>query len=209
MNSSVMKSLVGVAVVTSVALSACGGRTSDLGDAGTSSSSGGGSGGAFPYSGPSCGSTTIPQACWSCIENSCPSLGACLASTCSAYFDCYCACNPGDSGCLAGCQSAISPACDSCIASSEQCLTNSCTQPCTTSTTGGGGTGTSSSGGTSTVSQCTGSTTCNSGQTLQICATLEDGACTGAYYQIAAQTFQCASCTDTTACQQHAMAACQ
>jgi hypothetical protein len=219
---SVLKSLGRLALVAFAAMPACGGRTADLVDAGSSGggSGGGGNGSGFPYSGPSCNSNTIPPSCWSCIENSCPSLGSCITSTCSAYFNCYCACNQGDSNCLQGCQSTLSPACDSCVASSEQCLVTGCTQACTStimmgasgSSSGGSGFGSStgggSSGGTST-SQCTGSGTCSNGQTLESCMTLENGFCTEAYYQVGDQVFSCASCTDTNVCVQEAKMACQ
>jgi hypothetical protein len=58
--------------------------------------------------------------------------------------------------------------------------------------------------------ECTGSAaSCTNGQTMQACLTLENGACTGAYFQVGTDTFPCASCTNTTACQQQAAAACQ
>jgi hypothetical protein len=37
----------------------------------------------------------------------------------------------------------------------------------------------------------------------------ENGACTGAFYMAGGAQVLCASCTDTTACQQEAMADCQ
>jgi hypothetical protein len=200
-----------------VAFIACGGRTADLGDGGTSS---GGGSGAFPYSGPSCNSTTISGACWSCIEGSCPALVSCVTGSCSGYFDCFCACSPNDNTCLQDCQQSESPACASCLQSADTCVTQSCEQACVTTSTGsgggstggsstGGGTGSGSSGGTTVSSECTTSSmTCRGGM-LQACMTLENGTCTSAYFQISAQTFPCASCTDLTSCQQQATAACQ
>jgi len=230
---SVVKSLARLALVAFAAIPACGGRTADPGDAGSSSGGsgggGGGSGGGFPYSGPSCSSNTIPQGCWSCIENSCPSLGSCITSACSGYFNCYCACNPGDTNCMQGCQSMMSPACDSCVASAGQCVVTGCEQACTStimmggsgSSSGGGGFGSStgggSSGGTSTELDCAASNMpCANDQTVQLCTTLTNGVCTAAYYQITfgdndggSEEIDCASCTDTTACLQQVTAACQ
>jgi hypothetical protein len=72
-----------------------------------------------------------------------------------------------------------------------------------------GGSGFGSSGGGTTTSQCTGSTTCTNGQMLETCLTLVNGVCTQEYYQVGNQVFSCASCTDTSVCQQEASAACQ
>ncbi len=219
---SVVKSLAPLALVAAISMPACGGRTANPVDAGSSSSGGGsggsgggGSGGGFPYSGPSCNSSTISPACWSCLESSCPSLGSCITNACSAYFNCYCACNPGDSSCLQGCQSDVSPACGSCIASSGQCAATGCQQACTTTvmgssgSSGGGGFGSSTGGGSTSTSQCTSAANCRNGQTLESCVTLDNGSCTEAYYQLGDQVFSCASCTDMNACQQEAKSACQ
>jgi hypothetical protein len=209
--------LAGLAIAFTACPIACGGRTSDLGDGGTSGgssgggsgSSGGGSGGGsggFPYSGPSCSNTTITPACWSCMQSDCPALVTCISSTCTAYFDCYCPCPFDDSNCVEGCQASITSSCESCIDGSESCLETTCAQACETTMTGGG----SSSGGTSPSSECSGSSQpCANGQFLDSCQNLDNGQCTSAYYQVGSQTFPCASCTDTTGCQQQATAACQ
>ena len=203
-----------------LALIACGGRTADLGDGGTSSGgSGGGSGsgsGGFPYSGPSCTTATVSDACWSCLQGSCPAFAGCITGSCASYFGCYCACPLNDASCEQGCQGSMSPACTSCVQNDESCVQGSCASACEAAMSGGGGSGGGStggggsSGGTSSISECSGSSQpCPNGQPLQSCMTLENGACTSAYFTVGEQTFPCASCTDTTACQQQANAACQ
>jgi hypothetical protein len=196
-----------------LALIACGGRTADLGDGGTSSGgSGGGSGsggGGFPYSGPSCSATVITPACWSCLQSTCSAFVGCIDNACSGYFNCYCACPVDDEACTQACVGNMSPACSTCVQNNETCVSAGCNQQCQATMTSGGG-GTSSSGGSSVTSECTTmGTTCTNGTQLQACLNLENGACTGAYYQVGGQMVLCTSCTDTTACQQAAMALCQ
>ena len=70
-----MTLLAGLAIALTGSLIACGARTADLGDGGTSS---GGGGGGFPYSGPSCSATTITPACWSCLQGACPAFVGCV-----------------------------------------------------------------------------------------------------------------------------------
>ncbi len=212
-----MALLPGLAIALTGSAVACGGRTSDLGDGGTSSGgSGGGSGsgsGSFPYRGPSCSPTTISDACWSCVEGSCPALAACVTGACSGYFQCFCACNEGDVNCEQQCTQGMNPACNSCAQSTNNCSAQSCQAQCQTTMTGGSGgssTGGGSSGGPGTASECSGSTMpCANGQFLQSCTSLENGACTSAYFTVGTQTFPCTSCTDTASCQQQANAACQ
>jgi|SRR5579883_1824789 len=43
---------------------------------------------------------------------------------------------------------------------------------------------------------------------LQLCTVSNGGQCTGAYFQVGTQTFQCNSCMDTTACEEQAAATC-
>ncbi len=196
-----------------LALIACGGRTTGLGGTGSSSGgSGGGSGsgsGGFPYSGPSCTTATITDACWSCVQNRCPSFVSCVTSDCSAYFGCYCACPLGDATCVQSCQGDLSSACSSCVDAAAQCVGQSCDPACAATMTGGGG-ATGSSGGGSVTTECSSTTTiCKNGQPLKACMTFENGACTGATYIAGEAQVLCASCTDTTACQQQANAACQ
>jgi hypothetical protein len=44
---------------------------------------------------------------------------------------------------------------------------------------------------------------------MEACETYDNGTCTGAFYQVGTQTFPCASCTDTAACERAASVACQ
>jgi hypothetical protein len=43
---------------------------------------------------------------------------------------------------------------------------------------------------------------------LQLCTTSNGGQCTGAYFTVGSQTFNCGSCTDTTACEEQAATVC-
>jgi hypothetical protein len=43
---------------------------------------------------------------------------------------------------------------------------------------------------------------------LQLCVTGGNGQCTGAYFTVGSQTFNCNSCTDTTGCEEQAAAVC-
>jgi len=225
---------IGAALVVAAAMFACGGRTADLGGPGGGGSGSGGSGGSSggsPFHGPGC---MISDTCWSCYESNCPAIN-CLTTDCSAYVGCACACNPGDQQCANGCQSSLTPACDSCVqqvgmcggvsACSSQCGSSSGTSSGGGSSTGGGSgrfgssTGCSSSGGFGSSSgpgsseTCSGSgQQCANGGSLQFCQDFSGSTCTGANYQIvngnSTEGFGCASCTDTTACQQEAMQAC-
>src|SRR5271155_5675217 len=113
---------------------ACSGSTNDTGGNGSS---------AFPYSGPSCTSTDIPSACWTCLLDKCGS--DCITSECSGYFGCYCDCSAGNASCQAQCAaSQTSMACDSCLASVGTCATSTCGSACSGSTFGGSGSGGSS-----------------------------------------------------------------
>jgi hypothetical protein len=205
-----MTLLAGLAIALTGSLIACGARTADLGDGGTSS---GGGGGGFPYSGPSCSATTITPACWSCLQGACPAFVGCVDNQCSAYFNCFCACPEGDEQCDQACTGSMGTACTTCVQSNETCLTTECQSQCDSTTmTGGGGssTGSGSSGGTSVTSECTTSNMpCSNGQQVQACLNLENGACTGAYFIVGSQMVLCASCTDTTACQQGVATLCQ
>jgi hypothetical protein len=114
------------AILVTLAAIACGGGTSS-----SSSSSGGG----FPFSGPSCPpGTTQPTgmqgspACTQCVQTQCST--GCLASDCSAYFTCSCACNPNDSACAQGCIPKLAPACQTCLAGIEGCLFQTCGGAC-------------------------------------------------------------------------------
>jgi hypothetical protein len=155
MSKGLLAGSIGAALVVAATQLACGGRTADLGvDGGASSGSSGGSSGgsggsgsssgAFPFSGPSCSSATISNACWSCLQGSCPGI-SCLTSDCSAYFDCYCACPQGDANCAQNCQSDMTPACLSCAEGLGRC-TSGCASECSTTGMGGGG-GSSGGGG--------------------------------------------------------------
>ncbi len=216
--------LASAAIALTAVLVACGGRTTDLGDGGTSSGgSGGGSGGngsgsgggsgGFPYSGPSCSTAAIGPNCWSCLSSSCPSIVDCVDNACSSYFKCYCTCAQGDTACQSGCQGDIGGSCTSCIATAGQCSATACQSQCSTTGMGGGG-GSSSGGGSVSPSMvCTGTAvTCPDGglgAQGSTCENLSNGACTSAYTQVGSQTFPCTSCTDQASCQQQAqMAAC-
>src|SRR5215469_1769116 len=90
------------AVVALLTFFACGGRTANIGDAGTGSSSGSGSSsGAFPFTGPSCTSAQINTGCWQCTVDNCN--GACVTADCAPFFQCFCACPAGDTQCQNGC----------------------------------------------------------------------------------------------------------
>jgi hypothetical protein len=119
----------------------------------------------------------------------------------------------------------MSPSCASCVSSSEQCLIGSCETACVSTVMmgGSGGVGTSSGGGSSsggaptTETECTPvHMACSNGQSVEVCITLTNGACTSEYYQVVfgdndggSQDFECASCTDTASCVAQTMAACQ
>jgi hypothetical protein len=121
------------AVLVTVAAIACGGG---------SSSTSSGSGGGFPFTGPSCPPGTQPTgmrgspACTQCVESQCPS--GCVASDCSDYFTCSCACNPTDTACAQGCFPKMTSACEVCIAGIDACLFQSCSGTCLSGIADGG-----------------------------------------------------------------------
>ena len=206
-----------VSLALGLAAAGCGGRTSGLGGG---PDGGGGNGPAgFPFTGPSCQAPQLPAACWPCLESSCGSQIGCFTTDCNAYFTCFCACTPGDGTCAQGCKGSLTAACGSCLDGAGACITQSCQAQCTMmgggstsgSSTGGGPSGSGaagSGGGPASSSECAG-TVCPGGQALQSCTDSVNGACTAAYYTVGTQRFNCASCTDTTACARQAQMACQ
>ena len=67
----------------------------------------------------------------------------------------------------------------------------------------------SSSGDGTPVCTASDGATCPTGMgILQLCVAGSGSQCTGAFFQVGSQTFKCASCTDTTACEEQAAAAC-
>jgi hypothetical protein len=223
--SCIARSCITAAMVAALSLS-CGGRTADPG--GSSSGSGGGSGGSggssgggpgsggFPFAGPSCEAPYLPDTCWPCLQQSCGAQVECFTSQCGSFFMCFCACAAGDNSCEAQCANDALPACQTCLQDST-CTGSTCQSSCTVAGVGGGSSGggsstsgssSGSSGGPGVEQECAG-TTCSNGQSFQSCQNLTNGVCTSEYYQVGAQTFPCASCTDTASCAQAAAAACQ
>jgi hypothetical protein len=232
---------IGAALVVAAAMFACGGRTDTIiGGDGGSGSGGGGSGGSGSGGsssglppGPSCSGAAF-GACFSCIENACPSFD-CIKTDCSEYLQCACACQVGDNACQSSCQqSSTTAACSACESQFTNCPgVQGCVSQCsmTGSSGGGGGSGGfgsssgpggsggfgSSTGGSSSgpgsSETCSGSgQQCANGGSLQFCQDFSGSTCTSSHYQIVngniTEGFGCASCTDTTACQQAAMQAC-
>jgi hypothetical protein len=204
-----------VVVASLGAVLACGSGNNGSNSSGSNNGSGSGSGG-FPYTGPSCASGVVDQGCWGCLENSCN--GGCLTSACNDFFTCFCNCAQGDNSCYEGCSTSISATCDQCVQGIGSCAQSSCSSTCGGSSglqppmngsSSGGSSSSSSSGGPPMAVGCSGSgQVCAGGVSEQFCQTEIGNMCTSAYYQVGAQTFNCASCSDTAGCQQEAEAAC-
>jgi hypothetical protein len=205
-----------LAVATSLAaVLACGSGNNGTNNSGNGS---GNNNGGFPFTGPSCNSTTINEGCWGCLQNSCN--GGCLTSACNDFFNCFCNCAQGSNSCYQACASNISPSCQQCVLSINSCEQSSCSSACSNAGSGGGsggvtppGMGSGSSGGSSSgggmFQSCGGSgEVCADGASLEFCQAGFNNMCTSAFYQVGNQTFPCASCSDTAACQQEAQAAC-
>ncbi|HTQ45702.1 MAG TPA: hypothetical protein VMI75_23250 [Polyangiaceae bacterium] len=179
------------AVVALLAFFACGGRTANIGgDGGTGSSSGSGSSsGAFPFTGPSCTSAQINTGCWQCTVDNCN--GACVTADCAAFFQCFCACPAGDTGCQNSCTGDLTSTCQTCLNGIDNCNSGTCKSSCPVTTTACSG------------SQCSSGT-----NSIELCTVSSGGTCTAAYYQVGSQQFACASCTDTSSCEMAAQMAC-
>jgi hypothetical protein len=176
--------LLALGAVTVAGFLACGGRTANIGDGGSGSSSG-----AFPFDGPSCTSAQINTGCWQCTVDSCN--GSCVTADCAAFFQCFCACPAGDSTCQDGCSGVLTSTCQTCLSGIDSCNSGTCKSSCPVQTT-----------------SCTG-TGCGTGGSIEMCTVSSNGVCSAAYYQVGSQEFACASCTDTTSCQMAAQMACQ
>lgn len=194
------------------AVLACGSGSNGNNNSGNGSGS---SSGGFPYTGPSCSSSTINEGCWGCLQSSCN--GSCLTSACNDFFTCFCNCAQGSSSCYQSCASSIDSSCQQCVLGISSCEQSSCSSACGSSVGGsgvgppggssGGSSGSSSGGGM--FQSCGGSgQVCADGASMQFCQAGFNNMCTSAYYQVGNQTFPCASCTDTGTCEQEALSAC-
>ena len=205
------------AAMSLAAVLACG--SSNNGSNSSGNGSGNGNGG-FPFSGPSCGSGVFNESCWGCLQNTCN--GGCLTSSCSDFFNCFCNCPSGSDSCYQGCSSSLSPSCQQCVLSISSCEMSSCSNDCggnvgagssgggTPPGMGGSASGSSSSGGSGGMFQsCEGTgQVCDGGASMDFCQAGFNNMCTSAYYQVGNATFPCASCSDTSACQEEALNAC-
>jgi hypothetical protein len=145
--------------------------------------------------------------CFSCMQTSCGPELSTLESACSDYFSCVCP--GGNLSCSANASSACEQdgneaACASAGLPFGTCLQKNCETQCS-------GVGDVCDGGASSTTTCTGSASldagCTNGQLLSSCSTTTGGT-TSCYYKVGSQQFECASCTDTTSCEQAANAAC-
>lgn len=192
------------------AVLACGSGSNGSNNSGNGTGSGSGG---FPYTGPSCSSSTINQGCWGCLQSDCN--GGCLTSACNDFFTCFCNCAQGSSSCYQTCASSIDSSCQQCVLGISSCEQSSCSSQCGSGSSSGigppsssSGSG-SSSGGPPMSETCSGGgQVCADGASMQFCQTDFNNMCTSAFYQVGSQTFPCASCSDTSACAQEAQNAC-
>jgi hypothetical protein len=151
----------------------------------------------------SCLGSLLGSSCYSCVEGSCRSQLSSVTSACSALIDCACpggvlSCSAAES--MTCSQLAMESSCASAGKTFDACMQQSCANQC------GSYIPCADAGGGVMVSTCSGFVTADA-CSVESCTATGNGT-TSCYYQVGVKEFPCTSCSDTTSCQQAAMAAC-